>query len=168
MKARGGGKKPSGHMYEVDIAADPEAFLDWDKPLNEQAPAVRQGLGGLLDQRALAAERDPASFARFINSAQEIAQGTTVGQAIFSNPQYAQRFLAGELAEGGEDILKRLDAEKPGAAAQMRALMQKANPGPSGQDIYAHIANRTETTDFRTLRTRCPVLREREHTHQES
>jgi hypothetical protein len=31
-----------GHMYEVDIAADPEHFLDWDKPLSEQPEAVRK------------------------------------------------------------------------------------------------------------------------------
>ena len=37
-----------GHMYEVDIAADPEAFLDWDKPLSEQSEAVRKGLGSLV------------------------------------------------------------------------------------------------------------------------
>jgi len=26
----------TGHMYEVNINADPDAFLDWDKPLSEQ------------------------------------------------------------------------------------------------------------------------------------
>lgn len=30
------GDAPPGRMYEVDIAADPEDFLDWDKPLSEQ------------------------------------------------------------------------------------------------------------------------------------
>jgi hypothetical protein len=25
-----------GHMYEVNIRADPSHFLDWDKPLSEQ------------------------------------------------------------------------------------------------------------------------------------
>jgi hypothetical protein len=28
--------KPKGHMYEVDIGAEPEHFLDWDKPVSEQ------------------------------------------------------------------------------------------------------------------------------------
>ena len=32
----------SGKMYEVNIAADPEHFLDWDKPLSEQSPKVRE------------------------------------------------------------------------------------------------------------------------------
>jgi hypothetical protein len=36
-------KKP-GKMYEVDIAAAPEHFLDWDKPLSEQSEHVRQAL----------------------------------------------------------------------------------------------------------------------------
>lgn len=30
-----------GHMYEVNIAANPEDFLDWDKPLSEQSEKVR-------------------------------------------------------------------------------------------------------------------------------
>ena len=33
-----------GRMYEVNINADPEHFLDWDKPLSEQSPQVRQAL----------------------------------------------------------------------------------------------------------------------------
>jgi hypothetical protein len=31
-----------GHMYEVNINADPEHFLDWDKPLSEQPANVQQ------------------------------------------------------------------------------------------------------------------------------
>ena len=36
-----------GHMYEVNIAADPEHFLHWDKPLSEQSPYVQEQLGKL-------------------------------------------------------------------------------------------------------------------------
>jgi len=32
---------PPGHMYQVDINADPDHFLDWDKPLSEQHPVVQ-------------------------------------------------------------------------------------------------------------------------------
>jgi hypothetical protein len=32
----------AGKMYEVRINADPEQFLDWDKPLSEQSEAVRR------------------------------------------------------------------------------------------------------------------------------
>jgi len=34
----------SGRMYEVTINADPDTFLDWDKPLSEQPEAVRSAL----------------------------------------------------------------------------------------------------------------------------
>lgn len=33
-----------GSMYEVNIDADPDAFLDWDRPLSEQPEAVRIAL----------------------------------------------------------------------------------------------------------------------------
>ncbi len=38
--ARGG----AGHMYEARIHADPEHFLDWDKPLSQQHPKVQEAL----------------------------------------------------------------------------------------------------------------------------
>jgi hypothetical protein len=40
-------KPPNGHMYEVNIAASPDDFLDWDKPLSEQSEKVRGKLGSL-------------------------------------------------------------------------------------------------------------------------
>jgi hypothetical protein len=36
-----------GHMYEVNIGADPEHFLDWDKPLSEQSQHVQDAIGKL-------------------------------------------------------------------------------------------------------------------------
>jgi hypothetical protein len=33
--------KPDGSMYEVNINANPDDFLDWDKPLSEQGEKVR-------------------------------------------------------------------------------------------------------------------------------
>jgi hypothetical protein len=35
---------PKGKMYEVSINADPEHFLDWDKPLSEQSEHVKNAL----------------------------------------------------------------------------------------------------------------------------
>ncbi|HEY2111532.1 MAG TPA: hypothetical protein VGH25_07360 [Dongiaceae bacterium] len=34
--------KEPGHLYHVEVGAEPEHFLQWDKPLNEQSPQVRQ------------------------------------------------------------------------------------------------------------------------------
>ncbi len=42
---------PSGHMYEVNINASPDDFLDWDKPLSEQ-PAKARGPLGLPEKMA--------------------------------------------------------------------------------------------------------------------
>jgi hypothetical protein len=36
--------REKGSMYEVSINADPDAFLDWDKPLSEQPQNVRDAL----------------------------------------------------------------------------------------------------------------------------
>jgi hypothetical protein len=43
------GAKSPGRMYEVNIRANPEQFLDWDRPLGQQAPVVDQ-LRGRLPQ----------------------------------------------------------------------------------------------------------------------
>lgn len=38
-------ERPSlGHMYETEIGAPVEQFLDWDKPLHEQSPFIQQVL----------------------------------------------------------------------------------------------------------------------------
>lgn len=45
-----GWQPPRGKMYEVNINADPEHFLDWDKPLSEQHPVVQKAVGDLVDR----------------------------------------------------------------------------------------------------------------------
>jgi len=37
-------KGAKAKIYEVDIHADPKAFLDWDRPLKEQSTSVREAL----------------------------------------------------------------------------------------------------------------------------
>lgn len=37
--------KDAGHMYEVQVNADPAKFVDWDKPLAQQSPEVQAALG---------------------------------------------------------------------------------------------------------------------------
>lgn len=46
-----------GSMYQVKINADPEHFLDWDKPLSEQHPNIQQAYEKFL-QSDLAKEAD--------------------------------------------------------------------------------------------------------------
>ncbi len=42
--------KNPGKQYEVSINADPEHFLDWDKPLSEQPKAVQEAFGKVVDR----------------------------------------------------------------------------------------------------------------------
>ncbi|WP_296201733.1 hypothetical protein [uncultured Hyphomicrobium sp.] len=44
---------PPGRMYEVSIKAEPEQFLDWDKPLAEQSEGVRTAAQSVIDQFGL-------------------------------------------------------------------------------------------------------------------
>jgi hypothetical protein len=38
---------PKGRMYQVEIDASPDEFLDWDLPLSEQSAVVKRGLSNL-------------------------------------------------------------------------------------------------------------------------
>jgi len=42
-----------GRMYEVRINAEPEQFVDWDKPLNAQTPAIRDAIRPFWDAEDL-------------------------------------------------------------------------------------------------------------------
>ena len=39
-----------GRMYEVNVNANPEDFLDWDKPLSEQSAKVQEAFGSIVDR----------------------------------------------------------------------------------------------------------------------
>jgi hypothetical protein len=91
-----------GRMYEVNINADPEHFLDWDKPLAEQSEAVRGALKGYPPEMS-------ASDAYRASSYGQMPVGFTPdGQALF-------------------DAKAALDRRNPSAASQ--ALREAGIPG---------------------------------------
>jgi hypothetical protein len=51
------GGKPDGRMYEVNIKANPDEFLDWDMPLSQQSEKVRAALNSIPEAQAL--QRQP-------------------------------------------------------------------------------------------------------------
>lgn len=61
------GNYPRGRMYEVNIKADPDQFLDWDKPLNQQ-PEVFTKMAPILEPRRIDAERVRANQARMLKN----------------------------------------------------------------------------------------------------
>ena len=60
------GRNPKGKMYEVDINANPEHLLDWDKPFVKQSDAVRNALEGssLFKSQSYTKPIDPELFGR--------------------------------------------------------------------------------------------------------
>lgn len=57
LERRGIKLREKGRMYEVNIRANPEDFLDWDKPLSQQSESVKQKLGIPPSDKIAEAER---------------------------------------------------------------------------------------------------------------
>ena len=90
----------AGRMYEVNINADPDDFLDWDKPLSEQPERVRQRLGWTqdVDARYRAALEGADILGSMIN-AEKIANevGFTLGERgsdLVQGPASTERLRA--------------------------------------------------------------------------
>ena len=133
---RGEASASPGSMYEVNIDADPNAFLDWDKPLSEQPEAVRTALknvnadsGGMsvkdrVDTIEAAMSGDPR-LAHLLDDKSINVPGDVIHQKMF----HAARKEAGgnqgagvyqeavrkQLNEAGIPGIKYLDAGSRGA-----------------------------------------------------
>lgn len=87
-----------GHMYEVNLRADPEHFLDWDKPLSEQSPYVRERLSDVL---------------RFqkVPSKNNVGGETTAGQMMqYLEDRLGKADAANELLSSGVPGIRYRDA----------------------------------------------------------
>lgn len=103
-----------GRMYEVRINADPEAFLDWDKPLSEQPEAVRKAY-------AKAVAGDDPLLSELLDGSPESLQLT----GLFKRSSGAQAYntfvdknkegATQRLREAGIPGIKYLDAGSRGA-----------------------------------------------------
>jgi hypothetical protein len=104
-----------GHMYEVNIAADPAHFLDWDKPLSEQSPHVQDRLSDIIAWQKVPRKNN-------------VGAETTGGQMM----QYLQqRFnddpvtAAAELRDAGIPGIRYLDAGSRNAPKLSDAARQQ-------------------------------------------
>ena len=80
-----------GRMYEVNIKASPEDFLDWDKPLSQQSEKVKKALSSLpSDERASAGMVDQntdgtwTAYSR--NGGQYHAKTRAEAEALLNDP----------------------------------------------------------------------------------
>jgi hypothetical protein len=138
-----------GKMYEVDIAADPEHFLDWDKPLSQQSEAVKTlpQIEAIKERMVADASRwgtpSEAQLARYREQADEIV-GRMSGEEIhawiredFRENAPADVFAQTNLKQVPSDILR--EAGIPG----IRYLDQGsrgARPAYRGDQSYLHAA----------------------------
>jgi len=109
-----------GHMYEVDIHADPARFLDWDKRLEQQSPQVQQA----LQEGWFAHPSLNQSGARIYDAAAKDA-AFAVGRGDFNYP-------------GASDALR--DAGIPG----IRYLDQGSRSAGQGSSNYVVFPTRKE------------------------
>jgi hypothetical protein len=97
--------KPPGRMYEVNINADPDHFLDWDAPLNEQHPkvqdAVKQAMG--IDYYG---KFDPQKSERLWNEFSNAQAGTAVRQGFIASDD---ALVSDRLHQAGIPGIKYLD-----------------------------------------------------------
>lgn len=111
---------PAGRMYEVNINANPDDFLDWDAPLSEQSPKVREFLNPKYEARE---SEWPGSYDTFMQ--------TPLGEARLSsygNKDAANEFL--EFVKSGKyptEEVSRLVRDNPEAATAL--LREQGIPG---------------------------------------
>lgn len=105
---KSGSVKPAGRMYEVDINADPERFLDWDKPLSEQPKAVREA---------------------FSKAAVPSVQSDPILSELFGNEAIPNEYMGLFNKSSGAQAYNTLASERGGPPAFSQALSQAGVPG---------------------------------------
>jgi hypothetical protein len=131
--------RPFGHMYEVNIAADPNTFLDWDKPLSEQPSSV---------QAAIRATRKnlPTNAMDDLGGDYSLLYGQDIrpGQFLNTLEQIGGRpdFGEGLLKQQGIPGIKYLDAGSRGKGVAYVQPMYKGKP--YGDPVPAHAWNQVD------------------------
>src|SRR5271166_2162841 len=90
-----------GKTYEVNINADPEHFLDWDKPLSEQHPKVQEMFAAHLEQPDVKVLKD------YLASVGTSPTGADVYRTLSSS-------VLGEANQGANAMKALRDAGIPG------------------------------------------------------
>ena len=151
LKAEGGVTRNKGSMYEVNINADPEHFLDWDKPLSEQHPNVRRALfdAGATNPRNIAygEERDRylkpleqemagTEFSKYVKP-HDVLTGNVnmdaVSQSLSHDPEKLARIKS--IVDASKNDPKLFDNQDWNLKGK-DAYFKLADTGPSGSTAY--------------------------------
>jgi hypothetical protein len=126
--------KPVGRMYELNIKADPEQFLDWDKPYSQQTPHVREA----LDRIGL---QPPEPFFAWNGYSGSIGikagDGTATHYASFTDLGGGRGVQA---KVGRQDLGVYPNVETARAAAEARLKERNVVPEISGANVYGMVA----------------------------
>ena len=114
------GTRPGGSMYEVNIDADPNGFLDWDKPLSEQPASVREVLAAMDPDMysPSGGDYDPSELGQITYqrlAAQKRDYGIDSGRNNLTTLGGAQAGATEDLKGFGIPGIKYLDAGSRGA-----------------------------------------------------
>ena len=130
----------SGSMYQVRINADPNDFLDWDRPLGQQPESVRAsleraGMGRMVSPETLAVSGGPMGQDIINEASAKFGRnyGERFGSAGLPGIKYLDQGSRGA-GEGSRnfvvfdpriiDIMKRYGVAAPVAAAILAGTMQ--------------------------------------------
>ena len=119
--------KPAGHMYEVQVNADPEHFLHWDKPLSEQSQHVQDRIQQVMDANP--------DMAKSLNFQRDFLGKSPTGEGVYSALSGWKRGsqLSAD-AQAAADVSQRLrDAGIPG----IRYLDQGSRA--AGEGTHNHV-----------------------------
>lgn len=126
-------KPAGGHSYEVGIGAPPEHFLDWDKPLSQQHPAVQEKLESAFK------DWTP-------NAVKKIKENDSVEHLVKSEPEQT----ASDLWNAGIPGVKYKDAGSRNLPSTPTKIVETPTLGgfqvrsPDETSIYHHVDTREE------------------------
>jgi hypothetical protein len=104
----------AGKMYEVSIKADPDQFLDWDKPLSQQPESVKTKLQPLIDD-LLSRPLQPQIL-------DKLKSGTATGHNLYM-------WLGGERALDDAKVSWPAPMKHPGVASSEALRNEAGIPG---------------------------------------
>jgi hypothetical protein len=99
-------KLKKGHMYEVNIRANPERFLDWDKPLSEQSNYVQNAISNFPHRGENWTFKDTIETLRAAPHMVDDASFNLTGNKIYN--YLGKTNMAGNRAEGSREVSKQL------------------------------------------------------------
>ena len=122
-----------GRMYEVRIDADPEDFLDWDKPLSQQSPKIQKALAH-VDNRSYYDSEFNEEFGNVLaGTPYESMSGRHILEPILSSGKDSKDFV---------ELVRR---SYPDAAQRLEEAIAKYGKGVTGSQAYKTLAHSNRT-----------------------